>query len=99
MVGAGCRLTVPETLPDLTLIFGKNCTRKVSSDKPPVRIHKHALPCRPSNVRLSNFEIIIKLLFQSQHLQREFLAKVLPNYHHLKKSKTAVTQSANQALK
>ncbi|XKL66535.1 hypothetical protein PGB90_009955 [Kerria lacca] len=67
VIGAGCRLTLPETLPDNTLVYGKNCIRKIISDKPP-----------------------------NQNLQREFLTKVLPNYHHLKKSKTAIMQIAPQ---
>lgn len=38
VIGAGCRLTLPETLPDNTLVYGKNCIRKIISDKPPVSI-------------------------------------------------------------
>lgn len=36
VIGAGCRLTVPEEVQDYTLIYGNNCTRKMLSDKPPV---------------------------------------------------------------
>lgn len=67
VIGAGCRLTVPEMVPDNTIIFGTKCFRRISTDKPP-----------------------------SQQLQRDFLTKVLPNYHHLKKSKSSITQTGQQ---
>lgn len=57
VIGACCQLTTNETLPDNTVIFGKDCQRRVQSERP--------LP---------------------QTLQLEFLTKVLPNYHHLKKT-------------
>lgn len=57
VIGACCELTTSEALPDNTVIFGKECQRRVQSERP--------LP---------------------QTLQLEFLTKVLPNYHHLKKT-------------
>ena len=57
VIGACCELTTSEVLPDNTVIFGKECQRRVQSERP--------LP---------------------QTLQLEFLTKVLPNYHHLKKT-------------
>lgn len=38
VIGAGCRLTVPEMVPDNTIIFGTKCFRRISTDKPPVCI-------------------------------------------------------------
>lgn len=38
VIGAGCRLTVPEIIPDNTVIFGTKCARRISTDKPPVCI-------------------------------------------------------------
>lgn len=58
IIGAGCRLTVPEKIPDNTVVFGSDCMRMIASDKPP-----------------------------AQTLQIDFLSKVLPNYHHLRKPK------------
>ncbi|KAK7791089.1 hypothetical protein R5R35_000510 [Gryllus longicercus] len=56
IVGAGCKLTCPEVVPENTVIFGQQCTRRQQMDKPP-----------------------------PQTLQLDFLTRVLPNYHHLKK--------------
>ncbi|PSN56462.1 Dynactin subunit 6 [Blattella germanica] len=55
-VGAACRLTCPEVIPENTVIYGSQCSRRRQADRP--------LP---------------------QTLQLDFLTKVLPNYHHLKK--------------
>lgn len=42
VIGAGCQLTIPEQIPDCTIVFGKDCTRKLLSDKPPVSILMNA---------------------------------------------------------
>ncbi|XP_065222941.1 dynactin subunit 6 [Planococcus citri] len=68
VIGAGCRLTIPEQVPDYTLVYGEKCTRKMLSDKPP-----------------------------NQNLQRDFLTKMLPNYHHLKRSRSTAVPTEQQA--
>ncbi|XP_054267521.1 E3 ubiquitin-protein ligase RNF14 [Macrosteles quadrilineatus] len=35
IIGAGCRITVSERLPDLTVITGQECVRRLALDKPP----------------------------------------------------------------
>lgn len=35
IVGAGCRLTYPEVVPENTVVFGANCSRRLQSDRPP----------------------------------------------------------------
>ncbi|KAJ9595065.1 hypothetical protein L9F63_013630 [Diploptera punctata] len=55
-IGAACKLTCSEVLPENTVIYGSKCSRRRQADKPP-----------------------------PQTLQLDFLTKVLPNYHHLKK--------------
>jgi len=57
VVGAGCRLTTAETLPENFVVYGANCERRQAADRP-----------------------------AAQTLQIDFLSKVLPNYHHLKKA-------------
>ncbi|CAH0390980.1 unnamed protein product [Bemisia tabaci] len=61
-IGAACRLTLPEKLPENFSVCGTNHLRKIMSDKP-----------------------------LSLALQRDHLAKVLPNYHHLKKPRQSST--------
>ncbi|KAK7871376.1 hypothetical protein R5R35_006081 [Gryllus longicercus] len=61
IVGAGCRLTYPEIIPEKTVIFGSNCSRRQQSERPP-----------------------------PQTSQLDFLSKVLPHYHQLKKNKHEV---------
>ena len=56
IVGAGCRITTGEVLPENCVIYGSRNERRLQPDRP-----------------------------APQNLQIEFLAKVLPNYHHLKK--------------
>lgn len=56
IIGAGCKLTNAEVIPENTVIFGRNCNRRKQSDRPP-----------------------------QQTLQLDYLTKVLPNYHYLKK--------------
>uniref|UniRef100_A0A1B6E4V0 Dynactin subunit 6 n=1 Tax=Clastoptera arizonana TaxID=38151 RepID=A0A1B6E4V0_9HEMI len=58
IVGAGCRVTLPQKIEDNAVISGSDCVRTIASDKPP-----------------------------AQTLQIDFLTKVLPNYHHLRKTK------------
>ena len=56
VVGTMCELDSNETLPENTIIFGKNGCRRKASEMPAQQI-----------------------------LQLDFLTKILPNYHHLKK--------------
>lgn len=37
VIGAGCRITCPEVIPENTVIFGKQCHRRIQGDKPPVK--------------------------------------------------------------
>ncbi|XP_033112354.1 dynactin subunit 6-like [Anneissia japonica] len=68
IVGAFCQLTSSELLPENTVIFGENCSRRQQAEKP-----------------------------QPQTLQLDFLMKILPNYHHLKKSTKIRTSSSSSA--
>lgn len=36
VIGAMCELSAPETLPENTIIYGKDCSRRVGSEKPAV---------------------------------------------------------------
>ena len=65
IIGAGCKVTSQEVLPENTVVYGENCARRVQSERPPL-----------------------------QTLQLDFLAKILPNYHHL--YKTARPQMMNK---
>ncbi|CAH1788756.1 unnamed protein product, partial [Owenia fusiformis] len=56
IIGAQCEVTSNETLPENTVIYGRECQRRVQSERPP-----------------------------PQTLQLDFLTKILPNYHHMKK--------------
>jgi len=65
IVGAGCRLTVEETLAENSVVYGGSCDRRKAADRP-----------------------------APQTLQIDFLSKVLPNYHHLKKPTKKPVQAA-----
>uniref|UniRef100_UPI00358E06C8 dynactin subunit 6 isoform X2 n=1 Tax=Myxine glutinosa TaxID=7769 RepID=UPI00358E06C8 len=65
VVGACCNVETCEVLPENTVIYGKNCLRRLQSEKP-----------------------------QPQTLQLDFLMKILPNYHHLKRSPKPQTPPA-----
>ena len=56
VVGAGCRLTGEQSLPEKTIIYGKHCVQREAMDK------------------------------QKAQIQLEYLRKILPNYHHLRKA-------------
>ncbi len=56
VIGAGCRVSTEEVLPENTVVYGSNNRRRRQLDRP-----------------------------APQTLQIDFLSKVLPNYHHLKK--------------
>jgi len=67
IVGAGCTLTVEETLAENSVVYGGGCDRRKAADRP-----------------------------APQTLQIDFLSKVLPNYHHLKKpTKKPAVQAAS----
>jgi len=67
IVGAGCSLTVEETLAENSVVYGGGCDRRKAADRP-----------------------------APQTLQIDFLSKVLPNYHHLKKpTKKPAVQAAS----
>lgn len=36
IVGAGCRLTTPQTLKENVIIYGENCQQRIGLDRPPV---------------------------------------------------------------
>ncbi|XP_060070072.1 dynactin subunit 6-like [Ylistrum balloti] len=63
IIGSMCSLTSNETLPDNTVIYGKECERRVQRERPP-----------------------------TQNLQIDFLTKILPNYHYIKKTKSGTPQ-------
>lgn len=56
VIGAACKLTEPETIPENTMVYGSQCQRREMYDKP-----------------------------YPQMGQLDFLLKILPNYHHLRK--------------
>lgn len=56
IIGAGCRVSTEETLPENCVIYGSKNERRIQGDRP-----------------------------GPQTLQIEYLSKILPNYHHLKK--------------
>ncbi|KDR17944.1 dynactin subunit 6 [Zootermopsis nevadensis] len=64
IVGAACKLSCPEVVPENTVIFGSKCSRRQQADRPP-----------------------------PQTLQLDYLTKVLPNYHHLKKPPKKVSNA------
>ncbi|KAJ1527184.1 hypothetical protein ONE63_008715 [Megalurothrips usitatus] len=62
IIGTGCKLRGTEVLPENTVVYGRDCARRIALDRPP-----------------------------TQGLQVDFLSKVLVNYHHLKKPRSANT--------
>ncbi|KAL1457678.1 hypothetical protein WDU94_007882 [Cyamophila willieti] len=64
-VGAKCNLTAPDTIQDLSVIYGENCDQRLANDKP-----------------------------TSQASQREFLSRILPNYHKLFKPNKPILETA-----
>ncbi|KAI5705072.1 hypothetical protein M8J76_005874 [Diaphorina citri] len=64
-IGAKCELTAPDTVQDLSVIYGENCDRRLANDKP-----------------------------TSQASQREFLSRILPNYHKLFKPNKPILETA-----
>lgn len=77
IVGAGVRLQCKQKLPENTVIYGRDCMQREAIDKHAVSLF----------IILGNFKDIYNFwfFFQSQTLQIDFLRKVLPNYHHLRK--------------
>ena len=67
VVGAKCRLSAEEIIPENTVIYGHTNSRRKQMDRP-----------------------------APQTLQIDFLAKVLPNYHHLKKPTQKQQQQQQQ---
>ena len=63
IIGAGCKVTHPETLAENSAFYGPDCALKISQGH------------------------------QTQLLQMEFLAKLLPNYHYLMKKKKMASKS------
>ncbi|NWS04986.1 DCTN6 protein, partial [Motacilla alba] len=88
IIGACCNVNTYEVIPENTVIYGADCLRRVQTERPQVRVcvcvghgdTRHLLlphlPCLP---------------FQPQTLQLDFLMKILPNYHHLKKTTKAAS--------
>lgn len=56
VIGAMCEITTQEVIPENTVIYGRNCERRIQEEKP-----------------------------ASQSLQLDFLKKILPNYHNIRK--------------
>ncbi|XP_067118537.1 dynactin subunit 6 [Centruroides vittatus] len=56
VIGAMCEITTREVIPENTVIYGRNCGRRIQEEKP-----------------------------ASQSLQLDFLKKILPNYHNIRK--------------
>ncbi|KAF7230355.1 transcript variant X4 [Nothobranchius furzeri] len=57
IISTFCQVNTCEAVPENTVVYGPDCSRRVQSEKP-----------------------------QSQTLQLDFLMKILPNYHRLKKT-------------
>ena len=78
VIGAKCQINVGEVLPEGTLFYGlgSEVQRRIQSDKPSVNTLIHYI-----------FLILpdCSLYFQTQAAQIEFLSKVLPNYHRIRK--------------
>ena len=41
IIGAKCQITAPEVIPENTVIYGKDCFRRVQADRPPVSNSPH----------------------------------------------------------
>lgn len=86
IIGAFCQVNTCEVIPENTVIYGSGCMRRVQMERPQVAPGsapslRQSFPSTwPSPVSLS-FSF-----FQPQTLQLDFLMKILPNYHHLKKT-------------
>ncbi|KAF3837021.1 hypothetical protein F7725_004485 [Dissostichus mawsoni] len=91
IVGACCQLNTCEVVPENTVVYGCGTNRRLQSEKPQVS----AAPAPPTQlteggVYIPEGGVLITeggvSVLQPQTLQLDFLMKILPNYHHLKKT-------------
>ncbi|XP_072351843.1 dynactin subunit 6 isoform X1 [Scyliorhinus torazame] len=73
IIGACCQVNSCEVVPENTVIYGIDCMRRVQSERPQA-------PARRSRRNSKGCSC------KPQTLQLDFLMKILPNYHHLKKT-------------
>lgn len=88
IIGAFCQVNTCEVIPENTVIYGSGCMRRVQTERPQVQTHD--IICMAFSTFFcffssSNFLYYLSFL-QPQTLQLDFLMKILPNYHHLKKT-------------
>ncbi|XP_017819239.1 dynactin subunit 6 isoform X1 [Callithrix jacchus] len=82
IIGACCNLNTFEVIPENTVIYGADCLRRVQTERPQFQALWEAKagslePRKEFKTSLGNMP---------QTLQLDFLMKILPNYHHLKKT-------------
>ena len=97
IIGACCNINTYEVIAENTVIYGADCLRRVQTERPQVggcdtrvtRCHPPvpSSPWRPRRCLTPP----PRLFFQPQTLQLDFLMKILPNYHHLKKTTKATS--------
>lgn len=91
IIGAGCQLVGAQTLPENTIIHGRNCAEREAIERSSVRIRTKRNQSFLSNHSLffENYTKIcpipIPFWLQSHQLQLAFLRKLLPNYHMFRK--------------
>lgn len=56
IIGAACKLTRPEVLPENTVVYGSDCTRRIAMDKP--------------QVQTLQIEFLSKILVNYHHLKK-----------------------------
>ncbi|NWH83235.1 DCTN6 protein, partial [Piaya cayana] len=86
IIGACCNVNTYEVIPENTVIYGADCLRRVQTERPQVSVTRGCHPpvlCGPCLTSPASF--------QPQTLQLDFLMKILPNYHHLKKTMKATS--------
>lgn len=83
IIGASCSLTEPDIIPENTIIYGNECQRREMHDKPYVSFYWILDYIINDIWSIYNF---IFYYLQPPISQIEFLLKILPSYHHIRKA-------------
>ncbi|NWX17621.1 DCTN6 protein, partial [Aegotheles bennettii] len=86
IIGACCNVNTYEVIPENTVIYGADCLRRVQTERPQVG----DASWHPGGGG-SPGHCLTSPSPQPQTLQLDFLMKILPNYHHLKKTTKATS--------
>lgn len=90
VIGAACSLTEREIVPENMIVYGSQNQRREMNDKPYVSIIYYYF-----YYFITQHLIFFYCIDQPQIGQLDFLLKVLPNYHHFRKSNMKPKLGAN----